>query len=69
MEALKVTQTSPTGIFHGGQQGAYDHLICIKDGVETMQAAPFFFKSPHYTTLQWHKLQASAAPAQPHCVF
>lgn len=46
METLKVTQTSPTGIFHGGQQ-----LICIKDGVETMQAAPFFFKCPHYTTL------------------
>lgn len=51
METLKVSQTSPAGIFHGGQQGAYDQLICIKDGVETMQAAPFFFKGPHYTTL------------------
>ena len=69
MEALKVSQTSLTGVFHEGQQLASDDPICTKDRVQTMWAVPFFFKGPHCIVLQWHKLQASVALAQPHCVL
>ena len=65
MEALKVSQTSLAGVFHEGQQLAYDDPICTKDRVQTMWAVPFFFKGPHCIVLQWHKPQASVALAQP----
>lgn len=65
MEALKVSQTSLAGVFHEGQQLAYDDPICTKDRVQTMWAVPFFFKGPHCIVLQWRKPQASVALAQP----
>ena len=69
MEALKLSQTSLAGVFHEGQQLAYDDPICTKDRVQTMWAVPFFFKGPHCIVLQWHKLQSSVALAGLHRVI
>ena len=40
METLKVTQASATGVFREGQQGDYDHDVCIRNGVETTWTVP-----------------------------
>lgn len=45
-----MTQTATqTGVVHGGQQGDYEHDVCIRNGLDTTWTVPLLFRSPCYT--------------------
>ena len=59
-----MTQTSTTGIVHGGQLGDCDHDICIRNVDSPLSSLGAHATQCYSDT----KCQATAATAQPHCV-